>query len=64
MCISFIIWPILEARIEILTIISLGFWKIYDTTISFWDSFIYFQNWNQENPDLTKKIVNYYQKKC
>ena len=31
------IWPILDARVEILSIILLLFWKIWDTTILFWD---------------------------
>ena len=32
----FLIWPILDARAEILAIISLHFWKIYDATNLFW----------------------------
>ena len=39
-------WAILEANAEILKIISSFFWKIYDTTIFFWD-FLTFRRTHQ-----------------
>ena len=36
-CLYFLIWPIFEAWAEILTIVSMLFWKMEDITIFFWD---------------------------